>query len=153
MRLLLISLAVVMMALHRSDDAPRGELLFPLQPKHNHGSCLIELPNRDLLACWYSGSGERTADDVEIMGARRAAGSGTWSKPFLMADTPGFPDCNPCMAVDSDKRLWLFWPTILDNKWESALLKYRMSEDYAHGAAPLWKQDGVLHIKPGAEFQ
>ena len=28
-----------------------------------------------------------------------------------MADTPGFPDCNTAMLIDSQKRLWLFWPS------------------------------------------
>jgi hypothetical protein len=30
---------------------------------------IIECPNGDLLACWFHGSGERTADDVVIQDA------------------------------------------------------------------------------------
>ena len=134
-------------------EPPQSRLIFPLNAQHNHGSCIVELPNRDLLVCWYRGSGERSADDVRILGSRLKKGASTWSEPFVMADTPGFPDCNPCLGLDSRNRLWLFWPTILDNRWESALLKYRMSDDYARGPAPRWKEDGVLHLKPGPEFQ
>ena len=43
---------------------------------------------------------------------------------FLMADTPGYPDCNPALFAAPDGTLWLFWPTILDHRWEGALLKY-----------------------------
>jgi predicted neuraminidase len=47
-----------------------AQLIFPLNGWHNHASSLVECPNGDLLACWFSGSGERTADDVQILGAR-----------------------------------------------------------------------------------
>ena len=69
----------------------------------------------------FDGSGERSADDVRILGARKRRGASEWSQPFVMADTPGFPDCNPCMIVDPQKRLWLFWPVILANEWHTAL--------------------------------
>src|SRR5262245_61626263 len=74
-----------------------SELIFPLDAQHNHASCIVELPNGDLLTCWYRGSGERTADDVVIMGARKRKGSKQWTAPFLLGDVPSFPDTNPCM--------------------------------------------------------
>lgn len=49
--------------------------IFPLQEKHVHSSSIVECPNGDLLACWFHGSGERTADDVVIRGARLKKGS------------------------------------------------------------------------------
>ncbi|MGC8832927.1 MAG: sialidase family protein [Armatimonadota bacterium] len=129
-----------------------AEFIFPPNDLHNHASCLVELPDGDLFAVWYSGSGEREADDVRIMGAR--CHSGVWSEPFVVADTPGFPDCNPCTAVDPRGHLWLFWPTILDNHWESALLKYKISSDYSDPSRPpRWYAEKVLHVKPGPEFQ
>ena len=30
-------------------------LIFPLEHLHNHGSCIVECPNGDLLVCWYNG--------------------------------------------------------------------------------------------------
>ncbi len=63
-----------------------SELVFPLEEWHNHGSCIVECPNGDLLVCWFHGSGERTADDVEILGARKVKATGRWTKPFVMAD-------------------------------------------------------------------
>src|SRR5829696_175496 len=68
-----------------------GELIFPLEHWHNHGSCLVEAPNGDLIVCWFHGSGERTADDVKIEGARKRKGSKNWSPRFTMADTPDYP--------------------------------------------------------------
>src|SRR5215471_19739480 len=71
-----------------------SELIFPLEHWHNHASCIVESPNGDLLVCWFHGSGERTADDVRIEGARKSRGEREWSQRFTMADTPGYPDTN-----------------------------------------------------------
>ncbi|MCC6728020.1 MAG: exo-alpha-sialidase [Chthonomonadales bacterium] len=132
---------------------PQSHLIFPPQSLHNHGSCVVECSNGDLLACWYRGSGERSADDVAVMGARLRRGARAWGKPFVMTDTPGFPDTNPCMVIDPQRRLWLFWSTILDNHWESALTKFLISTDYERSAGPpRWRAEKVLHLKPGPEF-
>ena len=77
-----------------ADSAPavsyRAELVFPLHAQHNHAPGIVECPNGDLLVSWYRGSGERSSDDVAVYGARLRKGSGRWSEPFLLADTPGF---------------------------------------------------------------
>src|SRR5436309_11692813 len=101
-----------------------SELIFPLEHWHNHASCIVECPNGDLLVCWYRGSGERQADDVCVLGARRRYGEEAWSAPFVMADTPGFPDTNPCLFIDPQSRLWLLWALIQANEWHTALMKY-----------------------------
>lgn len=137
-------------ALVASGQAPfmQAELLFPLHPAHNHAPGIVECANGDLIASWYRGSGERTADDVAVYGARMKKGSQAWSEAFLMADRPGFPDCNTCMMIDDQHRLWLFWPTVLANSWESCLTNYRVSTDYAESGAPKWSQEGLILLKP-----
>ena len=114
--------------LMQTPDRPflTSELIFPLEHWHNHASMIVELPGGDLLVCWFHGSGERTADDVVVRGARLRKGSTSWSAPFLLADTPGSPDANPTMFLDPKKRLWLMWPTILANEWHTALMKYKL---------------------------
>jgi predicted neuraminidase len=130
-----------------------SELIFPLETWHNHASCIVEAPNGDLLVCWFHGSGERTADDVKIEGARLRKGRRQWSPRFTMADTPGLPDGNPCMLIDPQDRLWFLHTTILANTWESALLKLRISRDYLKDGPPRWESSEVLHVKPGPEFE
>jgi predicted neuraminidase len=103
-----------------------GQFIFPPQSLHTHSSSIVELPDGRLMACWYIGSGERTADDVKIQAAYFPKGGTQWEKPFTLADTPGFPDTNPILFVDRDQRLWLIYATILDNRWEGALLKMRV---------------------------
>lgn len=138
----------------RGEEAPfhHAHLIFPLEHWHNHGSCVVETPEGDLLACWFHGSGERTADDVKIEGARWRKATQQWSPRFTLADTPGYPDTNACLLIDSQQRLWLFWPTILANTWESALMKYRRSSNYAADGPPIWESQDVVHITPGEEF-
>ena len=116
----------------------RSESIFPLQSKHVHASSIVECPNGDLLVCWFHGSGERTADDVVIQGARLKKGAEKWSPVFLMADTPNFPDCNPVLFIDQKERLWLFWIAVLAHRWEQSILKYRISTDYQDNGAPDW---------------
>jgi predicted neuraminidase len=133
-----------------SPTAPlyHAELVFPLHPQHNHAPGIVECPNGDLLVSWYRGSGERQADDVAVYGARLRKGNDRWSEPFLLADTPGFPDCNTALFIDAQKRLWLFWPVILDNTWESCLTNYRVATACEGEAAPKWDWQGVLYLKP-----
>ena len=124
--------------------------IFPLVSQHVHGSTIVELPNSDLLAAWFQGSGERWADDVAIMGARLKVGEETWSKTFVMADVPGFPDINPILFIDSQDRLWLMWYTVIANQWETSLPKYRISKNYMlPDGPPEWSWQDVLHVKPG----
>ena len=128
--------AILLTAAAATAPGLEAELVFPLDPEHNHASSIVECPDGSLLVSWYRGSGERTADDVAVYGARKAAGSDAWSEPFVMADTPGFPDCNTAMMIDPEGRLWLFWPTILANSWESCLTNYRRLDRLRRAPAP-----------------
>ncbi len=148
------SAAATQSAAAQAADRPflTSELIFPLEHWHNHSSMVVEVPGGDLLVCWFHGSGERTADDVVVRGARLRKGSTTWSAPFLLADTPGYPDTNTTMFIDPRQRLWLMWPTILANEWHTALMKYRISSDFRGQGAPRWDANEVLHVTPGDNF-
>jgi predicted neuraminidase len=128
------------------------QLIFPLQEKHVHGSSIVALPNGDMLAAWFEGSGERTADDVRIMGARLRKRDTQWGAPFLMADTPGLPDCNPVLFLNQEGKLFLVWIAVQANRWEQSILRLRTSTAYDNAGAPMWDwQDNIL-LKPGDSF-
>jgi predicted neuraminidase len=129
-----------------------AELIFPLHPDHNHAPGIVECPNGDLLVSWYRGGGERKADDVAVFGARKPKGSSQWSDVFLMADTPGFPDCNTCMMIGPDDKLWLFWPTIIANSWESCITNFKVASQYTQAGPPQWDRNGIILLKPD-DFQ
>ncbi len=130
----------------------KTSFIFPFQDKHVHSSSIIELPNGDMMSCWFEGSGERNANDVQIIGARLKKGSSKWSAPFLMADTPGQPDCNPVLFVDNSNKLWLYWVVVQANQWETSVLKYRTSTDYSKKGAPEWNWQDVILLKPDDKF-
>lgn len=129
-----------------------SSLVEPPNKAHNHGSCVVELPNRDVLVSWYKGSGERSADDVKIVGARLRHGQKNWSAVFDMADFPGFPDCNSSMVVDKTGKLWLFWPLIVANRWETAILMSRSTSWYRQPGAPVWQWQSPILFDPGDKF-
>jgi hypothetical protein len=56
------------------------------------------------------------------------------------------------MFIDPQGRLWLLWPTILANEWHTALMKYKISSDFAGAGPPRWQVSEVLHVTPGKEF-
>jgi predicted neuraminidase len=125
-----------------------SELIFPLESWHNHSSSIVETPKGNLLVCWFHGSGERTADDVLIRAARWSKEKRSWSQPFTLADAPGFPETNPVLFIDRRDRLFFFWPLIIAHRWETALMKYRVSTDYQQSdGPPTWAfQDNIVLV-------
>jgi hypothetical protein len=134
-------------------EAPRlvAEQIFTPVGRQTHAPGIVECPNGDLLASWY-GDSEGPETDAAVNGARKRKGETGWGEPFVLADRPGFPDCNTCMSVDGRGRLWLFWPTVLGSSWESCLMNYRVSTDYQNPGPPKWDRESVLLLKP-ADFK
>jgi predicted neuraminidase len=108
----------------------------------------VECSNGDLIASWY---GDLRPGDSAVLGARKRHGQTAWDAQFLMADRPGFPDCNTAMSIDGRGRLWLFWPTIIGGSWETSLLNYQVATSYLAPGSPKWDREGVILLKP-ADF-
>lgn len=128
---------------------------------HVHASCIIETPGRNLIAVWYENGPNRDsyyygldadkADNVRIGGSRFFQGDRGWRKTFVMADTYGISDNNPCMVVDGKDRLWLVYPTLIGvplRTWGSALLQYKVSSDYENPGKPRWDRESILVVHP-----
>ena len=131
-----------------SDVVFSSEFVFPFNPRHNHAPGIAELANGELIVSWYRGSGERSADDVAVWGSRLKSAGQSWSEPFLLTDTPGFPDCNTAMMTDANGRLFLFWPVILANSWESCLTHVKVSDQPVGDGCPKWNRDDTILLKP-----
>lgn len=164
-KILFTLLLVVSFSSFASAEDPFFEAEFVFDPDkfdrgHVHASCIVELPNGDLRVVWYE-NGELMpppffsqqkdkSDDVRIGGSRKSK-DGEWEAPFVAADTYACSDNNPCMIVDREGKLWLFYPTLLGvpgHTWGSALLQYKISEDYDQPGMPVWKKEGVIIPKP-----
>ena len=146
--LVLLVLGALESRIDASDPEIVSELVFPLNPKHNHAPGIVECPNGDLFASWYRGAGERQADDVAVFAAWKKPGATEWTEPFVLADTPGFPDCNTALFLDRDQQLWLFYPTILANSWESCLTNFKIAKQFAAPEFPRWHREAMILLKP-----
>jgi predicted neuraminidase len=155
MKKLLLTLAAILLVRVFTIAQPqvvREMLIFPHQEKHVHASSIVNLPNGDFLVAWFQGSGERTSDDVRIMGARLKKGETQWSPPFLMADTPNIPDCNPILFLNAKGKLFLVWIAVQANLWEQSILRVKTATDYNSVGVPKWNwQDNIL-LKPDQRF-
>jgi predicted neuraminidase len=147
---MLLWLTLCVLVADTNAEAPHhaAELIFPLHDKHNHAPGIAETRAGDLVVTWYLGSGERTADDVAVYGSWLKKGAKNWDEPQLWADTPGFPDCNTALFIDRDHRLWLFYPTILANSWESCLTNFKVASGPGDGGVPRWDREGIIFLKP-----
>jgi len=54
------------------------------------------------------------------------------------------------MFIDSRGRLWLFWPIVLANTWESCLTSYRVATQFDADGPPKWEWQGLVLLKPEA---
>lgn len=124
--------------------------IFPFQELHVHGSSIVELPDGDFLSAWFEGTGERTADDVKIMGSKYSVNNKKWSKPYIMADTEGIPDCNPVLFMNKGK-LFLVWIAVHANRWEQSILRFKTSTDYNNNEVQWSWQDNIF-LKPDDTF-
>ncbi len=128
---------------------------------HVHASCIVVCPNGELRAVWYENGAPLPSpyynedrdkrSDVRIGGARKPAGAAAWNAPFVMADTFGVSDNNPCMAIDREKRLWLVYPTLLgvpEWTWGSGLVRYHVASSYDQTDVPQWTASNILLPQP-----
>jgi predicted neuraminidase len=137
--------AVLFLAASALATEVEREAIFPPEALHNHSPSIAEFPNGELFAVWFRGSGERKADDVQVMGARKKMGAAKWSAPFVVADYVGFPDTNCVLFLDRDWRLWLFWMTFVATEVETTVINYRVSRDYEGLAgSPKWERQELL---------
>ena len=128
---------------------------------HVHASCIVECPNGDIRVVWYENGTplpepafskqKDKSDDVRIGGVRKPAGATAWEPTFVMSDTFGVADNNPCMVIDKSGRLWLIRATLLgvpDWSWGSGLIRYQISTDYQKPGRPTWAKEEILVPHP-----
>ncbi len=139
-------------------SAPVTEDIFPLINEHAHGSGIVQLPDGELFAVWFQGDGERRAADGRVLAARKPVGQG-WTEPFILANTKGIADINPCIFVDDQERLWFFWYPVISTDWETSQTKYKYAEKghylYADGyeTEPDWDWQEIMYPTPCEDFR
>jgi len=136
-------------ALHAADEQSdiRIERLFgPEVPgRYKHPPAICELANGDLYVVYYGGEGEY-AGDTAVYGSRLAKGSSTWTKPAIIADTPGRSEGNAAAWQAPDGVVWLFYVTNYGPTWSTSRIKYKLSHDNAQ----TWTDSDVLAFELGS---
>ena len=158
--LLIAGVSTIIPATLAADALYETEMVFdPASGTHGHvhASCITQYPNGDFLVVWYENGDELSADyfskdkdksdNVRTGAARRRSGETHFDPPFVIADTFGLADNNPCVMIDRDQQLWLIRPTLLgvpDWSWGSALVRYQVSQDFMEQEQPVWKKQDIL---------
>jgi predicted neuraminidase len=109
-----------------------------LQLPKCHAATVVQLPDDSLMCAYYAGAHAK-ARDVAIYGATLAPDAEEWESQGVFADTPGFSEGNPVLDVDPEQKLWLYYVTMLGDRWDTCQIKY------SHYNSVGWKPPMYLH--------
>lgn len=73
-----------------------------------HGPGMVELPNGDLLCCWFAGTFEGDAD-IHIVCARLPKGADKWEEPVNVSGDPTRSEQNPSLMIGPDGAVWCMY--------------------------------------------
>jgi predicted neuraminidase len=106
--------------------------------QNSHASSIVELPNGDFLAAWFSGTREKNLD-VAVVYARKKQGEDHWETPQIFHKTPGRSEGNSCFFVWPDNELWCFWNAMWSGGWTTNKIRYKISKDNGYTwSDPIW---------------
>ena len=78
-----------------------------------HSPAMLELPNGDMLCCWFAGTYEGDAD-VHIVCARLPKGADRWTDPIAISGDPERSEQNPSLFNGPDGAIWCMYTAQLD---------------------------------------
>lgn len=122
--------------LRRDADNPgRSDAYLPSPCQQNHAANLHELPNGDLGCVWFGGSMEGSSD-ISIYFARLPAGGALWSEAVRLSDDPERSEQNPILFNAPDGRLFVIFTAQVRGRQDTAIVRYRVSEDNGRSFGP-----------------
>lgn len=111
---------------------------------YRHPSMFDELDNGDLYVVYYGGAGEYEGDTA-VYGFRKPHGSDTWTKPQVIADTPGRSEGNAVIWQGPNGTVWLFYLTRYGETWSTSRIKYKISSD----GGRTWTDSRLMSFEEG----
>jgi predicted neuraminidase len=131
---------------HAADDI-KIERLFgtEIPGRYKHPPAIAELDNGDLYVVYYGGEGEYEGDTA-VYGSRLPKGSSQWTRPQIIADTPGRSEGNAVIWQAPDGLVWLFYVTNYGLTWSTSRIKYKLS----HDRAKTWTDSDMLAFELGS---
>jgi predicted neuraminidase len=94
--------------LYRNNLIYTVEALIPNPFASCHAADLLELPNGDLLCCWFAGSDEGNAD-ISIALSRLNAGESEWKVPAVVSDDHTRSEQNPSLFLAPSGEVWVMY--------------------------------------------
>lgn len=140
--------------LYRNMEKSCVEALIPNPFASAHAADLLELPNGDLLACWFAGSMEGNAD-ISIALARLNAGESTWTAGKIISDDPTRSEQNPSLFLHPNGEIWLMYTAQAawapENRKEfnlqyTAEIRRKISRDNGY----TWGETETVFSRPGS---
>jgi predicted neuraminidase/kynurenine formamidase len=140
-------LGFLLVAPAAADDEIKIERLFgpEIPGKYKHPASISEFDNGDLYAVYYGGDGEYEGDTA-VYGSRLAKGSKEWTRPKIIADTPGRSEGNAAIWQAPDGIVWLFYITNYGPTWSTSRIKYKLSKDQGQ----TWTDSDMLAFELGS---
>ncbi len=100
----------------------------PAFSTHNHDPALVEFPNGDLLAIWYSTERE-PGRELTLLASRLRYGADEWEPASLFWDAPDRNDHAPALWADGKGRIFHFVGLSTAATWGNLALIMRTSTD------------------------
>ncbi|WP_457982637.1 sialidase family protein [Bacillus paralicheniformis] len=122
----------------------RKDAFLPTDCPQNHAANLLELDNGDLLCVWFGGTQEGIPD-ISIYMSRLERGSGEWTQAEKLSDDPSRSEQNPVLFQEPDGRLWLMYTAQLSGNQDTAIVRYRTSDDRGR----TWSKIDTLFAEAG----
>jgi predicted neuraminidase len=119
-----------------ANDFERIEALLPNYCVQSHASNIMPLENGDFLCVWFAGTQEGVAD-ISIYMSRLNKGESKWSEPVKVSDDPTRSEQNPMLFPAPDGKLWLCYTAQKSGNQDTAIIRYRISEDKGYTWGPI----------------
>ncbi|MHB0876414.1 MAG: sialidase family protein [Anaerolineae bacterium] len=107
-----------------------------------HCASVAQAADGRLVATWYAGTREGSRDQA-ILVSHCTGPTPVWEPATPVVDTPRLADGNPVVWVDEEKRLWLFYVTIVGQWWAECKVFAREAEGRG------WSEPTVLRHELG----
>jgi formylglycine-generating enzyme required for sulfatase activity len=104
------------------------EQVGPVYAAHNHGPAIVECPNGDLLAVWFSCVSERNREMTQA-GSRLRWGDEHWDQASLFFDAPDRNDPTPTLWFDGKNKLYYFVGISIAGEYRNLAIALRTSTD------------------------
>lgn len=122
---------------------------------HNHAANLLPLSNGEMLCAWFGGSCEGKSDIV-VHVSRFVEGKSDWSAPQILSDDLERSEQNPILFEVKPGVLWLIYTAQIGIFQDTAVVRWRKSEDFGHTWSPvenLFDQTGIFVRNPPVRLE